>query len=71
MPEAVDAASSRAATSRSVTDIISMLIAIYGSKELLVNEYRALLAERLLAKDEYQTDREVCMCFMGNPSATH
>jgi anaphase-promoting complex subunit 2 len=60
MPEAVDAASTAVTSaSRSVTDIISMLVAIYGSKELLVNEYRALLAERLLAKDEYQTDREV------------
>ncbi|KAK3269644.1 hypothetical protein CYMTET_21934 [Cymbomonas tetramitiformis] len=59
MPEAVDAEPRRTSRSRWVTDIISMLIAIYGSKELLVNEYRALLAERLLAKEDYATEREL------------
>mmetsp|Transcript_48544 Transcript_48544/g.92867 ORF Transcript_48544/g.92867 Transcript_48544/m.92867 type:complete len:570 (+) Transcript_48544:271-1980(+) len=58
MPEAVDAEPRRTARIRSVTDILSMLIAVYGSKELLVNEYRALLAERLLAKDDYHIERE-------------
>lgn len=41
------------------SDILSMLVGIYGSKELFVNEYRALLADKLLANLEYDTDREV------------
>jgi hypothetical protein len=59
MPEAVDAEPRRVARSKSVTDILSMLIAIYGSKELLVDEYRTLLSERLLQKAEYDTEREL------------
>ncbi|XP_050297527.1 anaphase-promoting complex subunit 2 [Anthonomus grandis grandis] len=40
-------------------DIISMLINIYGSKELFVNEYRTLLADRLLAQYQCDTDKEI------------
>jgi len=40
------------------SDILSMLVGIYGSKELFVNEYRALLADKLLANLEYDTDRD-------------
>lgn len=40
-------------------DIVSLLVDIYGSKELFVTEYRAMLAERLLTKAAYDTDREV------------
>ncbi len=46
-------------TSRRSGDILSMLVGIYGSKELFVNEYRMMLADKLLANLEYDTDREV------------
>jgi len=36
-----------------------MLISIYGSKELFVNEYRLMLADKLLNNVEYNTDKEV------------
>jgi len=40
-------------------DILSMLVGIYGSKELFVNEYRILLADKLLQNLDYNTNREV------------
>jgi anaphase-promoting complex subunit 2 len=40
-------------------DILSMLVSIYGSKELFVNEYRLMLADKLLANLDYNTDKEV------------
>lgn len=40
-------------------DILSMLVSIYGSKELFVNEYRVMLADKLLANLDFNTDKEV------------
>mmetsp|Transcript_5925 Transcript_5925/g.16663 ORF Transcript_5925/g.16663 Transcript_5925/m.16663 type:complete len:771 (+) Transcript_5925:2-2314(+) len=40
-------------------DILSMLVGIYGSKELFVNEYRVMLADKLLANLDFDTDKEV------------
>lgn len=40
-------------------DILSMLVGIYGSKELFVNEYRGMLADKLLANLDFDTDKEV------------
>ena len=40
-------------------DILSMLVSIYGSKELFVNEYRAMLADKLLGNLDFDTDKEV------------
>lgn len=40
-------------------DTISMLVNIYGSSELFVNEYRNMLADRLIAITDYDVDREV------------
>ena len=40
---------------RRSSDIISMLVNIYGSKELFVNEYRSLLSNRLLSAFSYET----------------
>jgi anaphase-promoting complex subunit 2 len=36
-----------------------MLVSIYGSKEVFVNEYRVMLADKLLANLDYNTDKEV------------
>lgn len=41
------------------SDIVSMLVNIYGSKELFASEYQTLLAERLLAPGGVDTEREV------------
>ena len=40
-------------------DILAMLVSIYGSKELFVNEYRIMLADKLLANLDYNVDQEV------------
>ena len=36
-----------------------MLINIYGSKELFVNEYRTILADRILTHFNYDTEKEI------------
>lgn len=41
------------------SDIISMIVDIYGSKELFVNEYRNLLAERLLTQLDFNPEKEI------------
>lgn len=46
-------------SSRRAGDILSMLVGIYGSKELFVNEYRIMLADKLLSNLEYDTDKDV------------
>ena len=41
------------------SDILAMLVSIYGSKELFVNEYRLMLADKLLVNLNYDTDNDV------------
>lgn len=41
------------------SDAISLLVGIYGSKELFVKEYKTMLAERLLAKSDYDCNHEL------------
>lgn len=45
-------------TSRSA-DIISMVVDIYGSKNVFVKEYRSLLADRLLSQLDFNPGREI------------
>lgn len=40
-------------------DIISMVVDIYGSKDLFVSEYRNLLADRLLTQLDFSPDKEI------------
>jgi anaphase-promoting complex subunit 2 len=40
-------------------DILSILVSIYGSKELFVDEYRVMLADKLLSNLDYNTDAQV------------
>lgn len=40
-------------------DILAMLVGIYGSKDIFVNEYRIMLADKLLSNLDYNTDKEV------------
>ncbi|GBG67407.1 hypothetical protein CBR_g543 [Chara braunii] len=69
-PDPVEADPSKTSRSRRMMDIISTLVGIYGSKELFVNEYRLMLADKLLAKSDYDTDRDIKtlellkVCFM-------
>lgn len=58
MPDPVDADPTKLSHPRKrASDIISMLVNIYGSKELFVNEYRTLLSNRILS--QYDPDREI------------
>lgn len=58
-PDPVDADPKVNSNDRRANDIISMLVNVYGSKELFVNEYRTLLADRLLAQSVINTDKEI------------
>ncbi|XP_072176276.1 anaphase-promoting complex subunit 2-like [Diadema setosum] len=58
-PDPIDADPSQTSKSRRTSDIISTLVNIYGSRELFVNEYRSLLADRILSSFSYDTAREL------------
>lgn len=49
----------RSSRTTRVADIISMVVDIYGSKELFVNEYRSLLADRLLLHLNFNPEKEI------------
>jgi len=59
-PEPVisEATKLRSRKRRQLRDIIGLLIGIYGGKELFVNEYRFMLADKLLQKSNYDAERE-------------
>ena len=40
-------------------DLLAMLVRIYGSNDLFVDEYRIMLADKLLASIDFDTDKEV------------
>ena len=40
-------------------DVVGQLVGVFGSRELFVSEYRTLLADRLLSRGGYDTEREV------------
>ncbi|DBA04288.1 TPA: hypothetical protein N0F65_002050 [Lagenidium giganteum] len=58
-PDPIEADPTKSSRSRSSDDILRILVNIYGSKELFVNEYRMMLADKLLRNLEYDTDRDV------------
>ncbi|KAG8225667.1 hypothetical protein J437_LFUL006691 [Ladona fulva] len=58
-PDPVEADPTSTSKSRRTSDIILMLVNVYGSKELFVNEYRTLLADRLLSQLSYHTEKEI------------
>lgn len=59
-PDPVDAAPPKETTKTDRSaDIISMVVDIYGSKELFVKEYWNLLAKRLLLSLDLNTDKEI------------
>ncbi|KAL7046908.1 hypothetical protein ACKWTF_002737 [Chironomus riparius] len=59
-PDPVDALDSdKNSAQNRRSDIISMIVDIYGSKELFVNEYRNLLADRLLTQLDFNPEKEI------------
>lgn len=58
MPEPIAAGPSTAYHKGSI-DIIGMLVDIYGSTDLFLNEYRVLLSDKLLALTTYEIDKEL------------
>lgn len=58
-PDPIDADPDKHSTQNRKSDIISMIVDIYGSKELFVNEYRNLLAERLLTQLDFTPEKEI------------
>nr|CAI5848292.1 unnamed protein product [Callosobruchus analis] len=59
VPDPIDSVPSKSSATRRTSDIISMLVNVYGSKELFVNEYRTLLADRLLSQYNCDTEKEI------------
>ncbi|XP_068654157.1 anaphase-promoting complex subunit 2 [Aristolochia californica] len=58
-PDPVEADPNKGSWNRRKIDILGMMVSIIGSKDQLVNEYRVMLAEKLLNKSEYDIDTEI------------
>ncbi|XP_043948396.1 anaphase-promoting complex subunit 2 [Drosophila biarmipes] len=60
-PFGIDASVMQYNSSRKMrsADIISMVVDIYGSKELFMTEYRNLMADRLLAQLDFNSEKEI------------
>ncbi|XP_061761729.1 anaphase-promoting complex subunit 2 [Nerophis ophidion] len=58
-PDPTDAVADKSGPKRRSSDIISLLVSIYGSKDIFINEYRTVLADRLLQQLNYNTAREI------------
>jgi len=59
MPDPVAANRGSSLCTRRASDVLAILVGIYGSKALFVNEFRSMLADKLLAAPGYDTEREV------------
>ncbi|XP_064798886.1 LOW QUALITY PROTEIN: anaphase-promoting complex subunit 2 [Oncorhynchus masou masou] len=58
-PDPKDAVTDKTGSKRRSSDIITLLVSIYGSKEIFIDEYRTVLADRLLHQFNYNTAREI------------
>lgn len=58
-PDPVEADPLKGSRYRRKVDILGMIVGIIGSKDQLVNEYRVMLAEKLLNKSDYDIDSEI------------
>ncbi|XP_020521064.1 anaphase-promoting complex subunit 2 isoform X2 [Amborella trichopoda] len=58
-PDPIDADPLKGSRNRRKIDILGMIVNIIGSKDQLVNEYRVMLAEKLLNKSDYEIDSEI------------
>ena len=55
-PDPIEADPAKTAHSRRSTDELSMLVGIYGSQELFVQEYRTILCDQLLKLRDFNTE---------------
>ncbi|XP_044494484.1 anaphase-promoting complex subunit 2 isoform X2 [Mangifera indica] len=58
-PDPVEADPLKSSRNQRKVDILGMVVSIIGSKDQLVNEYRVMLAEKLLNKSDYDIDSEI------------
>ncbi|KAF2290079.1 hypothetical protein GH714_001798 [Hevea brasiliensis] len=58
-PDPIEADPSKGSRTQRKVDILGMIVGIIGSKDQLVNEYREMLAEKLLNKSDYDIDSEI------------
>ncbi|CAH9134338.1 unnamed protein product [Cuscuta epithymum] len=58
-PDPLEADPMKGSRNRRKVDILGMIVNIIGSKDQLVNEYRVMLAEKLLNKSDYDIDSEI------------
>ncbi|KAK4263480.1 hypothetical protein QN277_028879 [Acacia crassicarpa] len=58
-PDPVEADPLKGSRNQRKVDILGMIVGIIGSKDQLVNEYRTMLAEKLLNKSDYDIDAEI------------
>ncbi|CAL1587627.1 unnamed protein product [Knipowitschia caucasica] len=58
-PDPTDAVPDKSGSKRRSSDIISLLVSIYGSKDIFIDEYRTVLGGRLLQQLNYNTAREI------------
>nr|GME18442.1 anaphase-promoting complex subunit 2 [Ipomoea batatas] len=58
-PDPLEADPLKGSRHRRKVDILGMIVNIIGSKDQLVNEYRVMLAEKLLNKSDYDIDSEI------------
>ncbi|KAM3387727.1 hypothetical protein ACQJBY_010520 [Aegilops geniculata] len=58
-PDPVEADPLKGSRSRRKIDILGLMVSIIGSKDQLVNEYRVMLAEKLLSKSDFDIDSDI------------
>ncbi|XP_042501662.1 anaphase-promoting complex subunit 2 isoform X2 [Macadamia integrifolia] len=58
-PDPVEADPLKGSRNRRKIDMLGMIVGIIGSKDQLVNEYRVMLAEKLLNKTDYDIESEI------------
>ncbi|KAL6896859.1 hypothetical protein ACP4OV_007431 [Aristida adscensionis] len=58
-PDPVEADPLKGSRNRRKVDILGLMVSIVGSKDQLVNEYRVMLAEKLLNKSDFDIDSDI------------
>ncbi|KAH7866289.1 hypothetical protein Vadar_018310 [Vaccinium darrowii] len=58
-PDPVEANPLKGSRNQKKVDILGTIVSIIGSKDQIVNEYRVMLAEKLLNKSDYDIDAEL------------
>jgi anaphase-promoting complex subunit 2 len=58
-PDPVEADPLKSSRIRRKVDILGLMVSIIGSKDQLVNEYRVMLAEKLLNKSDFEIDSDI------------